>query len=187
MKKFRILELLCFSLFLLFVSSCSDDELLFNFDENGECYDPSARSLSTEKFKSFVLNNGWKHVSTHEITADGKWQKENFYEVMEGGSPHHLFFESMTTVKVFFRIIMPDAPRLSHRYAYDYLEERNKIVLKSENERDLYMQILSVDDKTLRLLECMGVHADGTKSYTYVVYRKMTAEELEEFQTNYTE
>lgn len=49
------------------------------------------------------------------------------------------------------------------------------------------MQILSVDDKTLRLLECMGVHADGTKFYTYVVYRKMTEEELEEFQTNYTE
>ncbi|TGY07009.1 hypothetical protein [Bacteroides muris (ex Afrizal et al. 2022)] len=187
MKRFKIIELLCFSLFLLFVLSCGDYELLFNFDENGECYDSSARSLSTEKFESLVLNNGWKHVSTHEITADGKWQKENFYEVMDGGSPHHLFFESMTTVKVFSRIIMPDAPRLSHRYAYDYLEERNKIILKSENERDLYMQILSVDDKTLRLLECMGVNADGTKFYTYVVYRKMTAEELEEFQTNYTE
>lgn len=106
---------------------------------------------------------------------------------MDGGSPHHLFFESMTTVKVFSQIVMPDAPRLSHRYAYDYLEERNKIILKSENKRDLYMQILSVDDKTLRLLECMGVHADGTKFYTYVVYRKMTEEELEEFQTNYTE
>jgi len=187
MKKFRILALLCFSLFLLFVSSCGDDELLFNFDKNVECYDPSVRSLSIEKFKSLVLNNGWKHVSTHEITADGKWQKENFYEVMDGGSPHHLFFESMTTVKMFFRIMMPDAPRLYYRYAYDYLEERNKIILKSENESDLYMQILSVDDKTLRLLECMGVRADGTKFYTYVVYRKMTAEELEEFQTNYTE
>lgn len=72
MKRFKIIELLCFSLFLLFVLSCGDYELLFNFDENGECYDSSARSLSTEKFESLVLNNGWKHVSKGDKTKCDK-------------------------------------------------------------------------------------------------------------------
>lgn len=170
------------SLLLFMQSSCSkDDELTFKFDENGECYYPSVRSISADNFEKNVVGYGWKHVSTRGIDANGECMKGGYYDDLAGAAPHHYLFESGDALKMFYGSMALHKSGFT-TYTYSYKPESNRVVVGS----DAKMQILSVEGDLLKVVEYMAVLSGGTKVYGYSTYKRMTDSELEEIRRYYS-
>ena len=170
-------------LFLLVgYSSCSDDEgLHFEFDASGECYYPSVSSLSKERFEEAVVGYGWKHVSTYEITSSGECLKKEYYTDIDGAAPSHYYFESPTSLKTYlFMNSYPANGFLTSTYEY---MDANRVVTDGEHTA---LQIISVDDRLMKVVRYMGMLSYGTKIYGYTTYQRMTEEELEAYQRHYS-
>lgn len=169
-------------LFLLVAhASCNDDEeLLFKFDANGECYYPSVSTLSQERFKESVVGFGWKHINTYEIGIDGECLKREYYADIVGSAPCYYYFESPTLLKTY--MYMNAFPAGGFRTdAYEYTDA-NRVVTSGQHA---VLQIISVDKGLMKAVEYLGVLAGGTKVYGYATYQRMTEQELEECRKNH--
>lgn len=175
----RLLGVCCL---LAVLASCSDDEeLLFKFDANGECYYPSASALSKERFEKEVVGYGWKHVSTYEIAPNGECLKEEYYSEIVGGGPSHYYFESPTSLKTYLYMnSYPASGFLTSTYEYT---DANRVVTNGEHTA---LQIISVDGRLLKAVEYLGMLSYGTKVYGYATYQRMTEQELAECQQYYS-
>lgn len=182
MKNFSLRGLSGALLLLVIHASCSNDDdfLTFKFNENGECYYPSASVISAERFEETVVGYGWKHVSTHEIGQDGECMKEEYYAGLDGASPSYYYFESAASLKTYMHV---DAYPVNgfRTSAYKYIDA-NRVVV---NNQHMILQILSVDKDLLKAVEYLGVRAGGTKIYGYVTYKRMAEQELAECQKSY--
>lgn len=182
MRRFNLSGMLLLSLLLFMQSSCSkDDELTFKFDENGECYYPSVRSITIGSFEKNVVGYGWKYVSTREIDANGECMKGGYYDDLIGAGPHHYFFESGDVLKMYYTSSVHNRSGFA-TYTYSYKPENNRVVVGLDGK----MQILSVEGDLLKVVEYMAVLSGGKKVYGYSTYKRMTDSELEEFQEYYS-
>lgn len=172
-----IIALLCAVAF----ASCNKEDIYptFSFDENGECYIPDISNISMEEFKSSVVGYGWKHVITHEIGSDGKCSTKDYYEGLDGGGPSQYYFESSESLKEY---IYADAiPAHGYfTYAYEY-ENGNRV----SNNGNLVMRIVSLKGDVMKIIDYLGIRADGVKIYGYSTYRRMSSGELTEVQNAY--
>lgn len=167
------------------LSSCSDDDdgWTFRFDENGECYAPSVSPISQAEFEGKVVGNAWEHVSTHEIGRDGKCLPEEYYENnVGGGGPTTYFFENSHTLKSYYytHAVRAGGFRTS---AYNYEAGANRVTTTGTTAR---LQLLSTDGKRMEVIEYLAVRDGGTEVYGYSIYRKMSAQELERCQKDYS-
>lgn len=172
-----IIALLCVVSF----ASCDKEDiyLTFSFDANGECYIPDAANISTEEFESSVVGYGWKHVITHEIGSDGKCSTKDYYEDLVGGGPSQYYFESSESLKEYMYVDAFPAHGY-HTYAYDY-EDGNRV---SQNGY-LVMRIVSLKGDIMKIIDFLGIRADGAKIYGYSTYKRMSSKELKEIQNAY--
>ena len=172
-----IIALLCAVSF----ASCNKEEIYptFSFDENGECYIPDISKISMEEFKSSVVGYGWKHVITHEIGSDGKCSTKDYYEDLVGGGPSQYYFESSESLKEYMYVdAFPANGYLT--YAYEY-EDGNRV----SNNGNLVMRIVSLKGDVMKIIDYLGIRADGVKIYGYSTYRRMSSGELTEVQNAY--
>lgn len=169
-----IIALLCAVSF----ASCDKEGIYptFSFDANGECYIPDAANISTEEFKSSVVGYGWKHVITHEIGSDGKCSTKDYYEDLIGGGPSQYYFESSESLKEYMYV---DAfPAHGYfTYAYEY-ENGNRV----SNNGNLVMRIVSLKGDIMKVIDYLGIRADGVNIYGYSTYKRMSNKELTEVQ-----
>ena len=169
-----IIALLCAVSF----ASCDKEDiyLTFSFDANGECYIPDAANISTEEFESSVVGYGWKHVITHEIGSDGKCSTKDYYEDLIGGGPSQYYFESSESLKEYMYV---DAfPAHGYfTYAYEY-ENGNRV----SNNGNLVMRIVSLKGDIMKVIDYLGIRADGVNIYGYSTYKRMSSKELTEVQ-----
>lgn len=172
-----IIALLCAVSF----ASCDKEDIYptFSFDVNGECYIPDAANISTEEFESSVVGYGWKHVITHEIGSDGKCSTKDYYEDLIGGGPSQYYFESSESLKEYMYV---DAfPAHGYfTYAYEY-ENGNRV----SNNGNLVMRIVSLKGDIMKVIDYLGIRADGVNIYGYSTYKRMSSKELTELQNAY--
>lgn len=172
-----IIALLCAVSF----SSCDKEDIYptFSFDENGECYIPDATNISTEEFESTVVGYGWKHVITYEIGSNGKCSSKDYYEDLVGGGPSQYYFESSEALKEYiYADAIPAHGYLT--YAYEY-ENGNRV----SNNGNLVMRIVSLKGDIMKVIDYLGIRADGVKIYGYSTYKRMSSKELTEVQNAY--
>ena len=172
-----IIALLC----AVSLASCNKEDIYptFSFDANGECYMPDVTNISTEEFESSVVGYGWKHVITHEIGSDGKCSTKDYYEDLIGGGSSQYYFESSESLKEYMYVDAFPAHGY-HTYAYDY-EEGNRV---SKNGY-LVMRIVSLKGDIMKVIDNLGIRADGVKIYGYSTYKRMSSKELTEVQNAY--
>lgn len=172
-----IIALLCAVSF----ASCDKEDTYptFSFDANGECYIPDAANISTEEFESSVVGYGWKHVITHEIGSDGKCSTKDYYEDLIGGGPSQYYFESSELLKEYMYVDAFPAHGY-HTYAYDY-ENGNRV----SNNGNLVMRIVSLKGDIMKVIDYLGIRADGVNIYGYSTYKRMSSKELTEVQNAY--
>ena len=172
-----IIALLCAVSF----ASCDKEDIYptFSFDANGECYIPDVANIPTEEFESLVVGYGWKHVVTHEIGSNGKCSAEDYYEDLVGGGPSQYYFESSESLKEYMYV---DAfPTYGyHTYAYDY-GSGNRV----SNNGNLVMRIVSLKGDIMKVIDYLGIRADGVNIYGYSTYKRMSSKELTEVQNAY--
>ena len=180
MKSFKFLGTLSMLLGLIVCSSCGDDDEFptFKFDGDGTCYYPSVSAISKESFGETVVGYGWKHISTYEIDENGECLRKEYYTDLDGGGPHHYYFESATSLKNYMYAYPANGFMTS---AFEYMDA-NRVV---GNNQHTILQIVSVDKDLLKVVEYLAVRADGTKVYGYVTYKRMTEQELKECQKSY--
>ncbi|WP_300794464.1 hypothetical protein [uncultured Bacteroides sp.] len=169
-----IIALLCAVSF----ASCDKEDIYptFSFDANGECYIPDVANIPTEEFESLVVGYGWKHVVTHEIGSNGKCSAEDYYEDLVGGGPSQYYFESSESLKEY---IYADAiPAHGYfTYAYEY-ENGNRV----SNNGNLVMRIVSLKGDIMKVIDYLGIRADGVNIYGYSTYKRVSSKELTEVQ-----
>ena len=172
-----IITLLCAVTFAV----CNKEDIYptFAFDENGECYTPDADYISMEEFNSSVVGYGWKHVITHEIDGNGKCSTKDYYEDLIGGGPSQYYFETSSSLKEYMYV---DAFPAHGYFTYSYnYEEGNRV---SQNGH-LVMRIVSLKEDIMKIIEYLGIRADGIKIYGYSTYKRMSSEELTKVQNTY--
>ena len=172
-----IISLLC----VVFFAACNKEDVYptFSFDENGECYIPDISKISMEEFKSSVVGYGWKHVITHEIGSDGKCSTKDYYEGLDGGGSSQYYFESSESLKEYMYVdAFPANGYLTYGYEY---EDGNRV----SNNGNLVMRIVSLKGDVMKIIDYLGIRADGVKIYGYSTYRRMSSGELTEVQNAY--
>ena len=172
-----IITLLCAVTF----AACNKEDIYpkFAFDENGECYTPDADYISMEEFNSSVVGYGWKHIITHEIDGNGKCSTKDYYEDLIGGGPSQYYFETSSSLKEYMYV---DAFPAHGYFTYSYnYEEGNRV---SQNGH-LVMRIVSFKGDIMKIIEYLGIRADGIKIYGYSTYKRMSSEELTKVQNTY--
>ena len=68
------------------MTGCSSDEL-GEFNANGDFVVKGNNPPSKTDFLRIVDGYGWLEDETHEVTRDGKWSSEDYWEERIGGSP----------------------------------------------------------------------------------------------------
>lgn len=172
-----IISLLC----VVFFAACNKEDVYptFSFDENGECYIPDISNISMEEFESSVVGYGWKHINTHEIGSDGKCSTKDYYEDLVGGGPSQYYFESSESLKEYiYSDAIPAHGYLT--YAYEY-EDGNRV----SNNGNLVMRIVSLEGDVMKIIDYLGIRADGVKLYGYSTYKRMSSGELTKVQNAY--
>lgn len=172
-----IITLLCAVTF----AACNKEDIYpkFAFDENGECYTTDADYISMEEFNSSVVGYGWKHVITHEIDGNGKCSTKDYYEDLIGGGPSQYYFETSSSLKEYMYV---DAFPAHGYFTYSYnYEEGNRV----SQDGHLVMRIISLKGDIMKIIEYLGIRADGIKIYGYSTYKRMSSEELTKVQNTY--
>lgn len=181
MRSMKLYPFIIAFLFAVSFAGCNKEDVYptFSFNEEGECYLPDVKKISIEEFESSVVGYGWKHVITHEIGSDGKCSSKDFYEDLIGGGPSQYYFESSTSLKEYMYVDAFPAHGY-YTYAYDY-DDGNRI---SQNNH-LVMRIVSLKGDIMKVIDYLGVRADGIKLYGYSTYKRMSSGELTQVQNAY--
>lgn len=157
------------------------------FDDNGVCYSKNTSGITQETFEDKVVGYGWIEISCHEIFENGKLNGEDYWYMMDGGSRHHLYFESESIVKDFSSSTAfppegygyPNAGQNGFStYAYHF--DASKIYI-NEAKNTYSRLILEVAEQDIMV--CIwALNGD----YALTVYKRMTEEQLAYFKQTYT-
>ena len=73
-------------------SACSNEEETFSFDENGVPVAVGQQRISEEQFSAMIDGAGWVETNTHEIYANGDFDKRDYWDGMEGVAGQSFLF-----------------------------------------------------------------------------------------------
>lgn len=166
------------------LSTCSDEDMpRFQFNANGECFMPDARNITHEEFLEYAEGNGWQHVSTYEINRDGSVENKSYYEGLDGGGPGSYYFGRETYTSYFWFDAYPALAYMTYPYSY---KDGNRIgVTNRLDDRFVtQLQVLSISESEFQSIVLLGIRS-GENVYGLATYRKMTDEELKEYQEKY--
>ena len=144
--------------------------------------DPTPVSLAL--FNQYTIGYGWCEAETHEMNNDGTYQKQNYWEDMDGGGPERYeFSEGVVTCYIYVDALPADGfYKRSLRY-----DETTGEVFFDENK---VFTVLSANEQEIRVVKLGGLRGDnhgGMKQiFLYVVLRRMTGEQLQEIRDIYT-
>ena len=144
--------------------------------------DPTPVSLAL--FNQYTIGYGWCVAETHEMNNDGTYQKQNYWEDMDGGGPERYeFSEGVVTCYIYVDALPADGfYKRSLRY-----DETTGEVFFDENK---VFTVLSANEQEIRVVKLGGLRGDnhgGMKQiFLYVVLRRMTDEQLQETRDIYT-
>lgn len=144
--------------------------------------DPTPVSLAL--FNQYTIGYGWCEAETHEMNNDGTYQKQNYWEDMDGGGPERYeFSEGVVTCYIYVDALPADGfYKRSLRY-----DETTGEVFFDENK---VFTVLSANEQEIRVVKLGGLRGDnhgGMKQiFLYVVLRRMTDEQLQETRDIYT-
>lgn len=144
--------------------------------------DPTPVSLAL--FNQYTIGYGWCEAETHEMNNDGTYQKQNYWEDMDGGGPERYeFSEGVVTCYIYVDALPADGfYKRSLRY-----DETTGEVFFDENK---VFTVLSANEQEIRVVKLGGLRGDnhgGMKQiFLYVVLRRMTDEQLQEIRDIYT-
>lgn len=144
--------------------------------------DPTPVSLAL--FNQYTIGYGWCEAETHEMNNDGTYQKQNYWEDMDGGGPERYeFSEGVVTCYIYVDALPADG---FYKRFLRYDETTGEVFF-DENK---VFTVLSANEQEIRVVKLGGLRGDnhgGMKQiFLYVVLRRMTDEQLQETRDIYT-
>ncbi len=159
---------ICLSLTL---TACTDDE---------EHSIPQMKNYSEGYLKSCLGGNGWKCVESHEVKSDGTFEKKDYFDGIYQEAPKEYFFALDT---IYTYTTLEDYPLNGYtKGVFSFNEQTNQLFSDSIE----IFKVLTIDETTLKLLKYNGIDGNGTKSYLYMIYHKMSPMDLLEYKSKYT-
>ena len=160
------------------MTGCSDE--LGEFNENGEFVVKGNNPPSKTDFLRIVDGYGWLEAETHEVTSDGKWKSEDYWNNRVGGAPSAYAFSGNTATRFVWLDAVPASVYYDRPLRYD---EASGKVYFGDNEA---FTVIFASDEVITIVKPGGIRGgDNSKIYLYIKLRRMTAEELKECQERY--
>ena len=161
------------------MTGCSSDEL-GEFNANGDFVVKGNNPPSKTDFLRIVDGYGWREDETHEVTSDGKWKSEDYWEERIGGGPTSYAFSGNTATRFVWLDAVPASAYYDRPLRYD---EASGKVYFGDNEA---FTVISASDDEITIVKPGGIRGgDDSKIYLYIKLRRMTAEELKAHQEKY--
>lgn len=161
------------------MTGCSSDEL-GEFNANGDFVVKGNNPPSKDEFQRIVDGYGWREDETHEVTRDGKWSSEDYWNNRVGGAPSSYAFSSNTATRFVWLDAVPASVYYDRPLRYD---EASGKVYFGDNEA---FTVISASDDEITIVKPGGIRGgDDSKIYLYIKLRRMTAEELKAHQEKY--
>ena len=144
--------------------------------------DPTPVSLAL--FNQYTIGYGWCEAETHEMNNDGTYQKQNYWENLDGGGPERYEFSEGVVTSYIYVDALPAHGFYKRSLQYD---ETTGEVFFDENK---VFTVLSANEQEIRVVKLGGLRGDnhgGMKQIIlYVVLRRMTDEQLQETRDIFT-
>lgn len=137
--------------------------------------------VSQMDFNKYVVNKGWKQVTTHEILEDGTTSDKDYYENTLGLSPIHYYFEAGKYTIFYLSDSNGKAGFLTREYTY--VPDINAVT--SKHLDGPIFKIAALTNGQMHIVHLIYKRSDGTEVYGYSIYKQMTETELEECRRNY--
>lgn len=168
------------------LTACSSDDALGEFDENGEFVVKDRKQVSLIEFNGITNGFGWYEAETHEILDNGKYEKNDYWEGMDGGGPSKYEFKDGIATTFLYLDAYPADTYSKHSLRYD--ENTGKVFFDNLEK----FTVLSANINEIWVIKKGGVRCDGDgkmskmkQIYLYVKLQKMTDEELQSAINNY--
>lgn len=163
------------------------------FDEEGLCYSKKHEGITEAEFQTKVFGYGWKEITSNRVLENGNLVAEDYVGEYIGESRQHIAFDSEGVTTEFFRTgaFAPEEDkwfRVRH-YRYDGAQMFLEGATSATTGASYYYNVLEVTENNLVCLKLREVprEANGWKYvYTLNIYKRMSAEELTEYQQTYT-
>lgn len=159
----------------------------YPIDSNGYCPVAAERDFAGAMKRS-VIGHGWIHDFTSEIDEEGRCDRKNYYEDLDGASPRHFYVDSEEELTVFLYI---DARPAVGFYTTDYRygEEQNSVWIQPEaldREELRLFQIVDIDEEWNRLVLLTHLGQRGDRQiYGLSIYHRATPDELAQLRKDY--
>ena len=172
----------CTFLAIAAVTSCSNEEESFFFDEEGVPMSVNSQRVSEEQFEATINGAGWVETVTHEIFSNGDFDKRDYWDDMEGGGPSRFCMKGDTITEYLFLDFLPKTGVNARSMRYD--ASTNTLYADGK----MLLRIISVKGGWMQAIKFAGLsYKQRSKSralYFYVTLRRMSDDErkdLEEF------
>ena len=163
-------------------SACSNEEETFSFDENGVPVAVGQQRISEEQFSAMIDGAGWVETNTHEIYANGDFDKRDYWDGMEGVAGTSRF--SFDGDKICEYIFIQQLPKMGCNVkSMRYDASTNTVYADGQKA----LRVISVNNGWMQAIKIGGVaYKQRTQSkslYFYVTLRRMSPEEKSDMET----
>ncbi|MDD5895003.1 MAG: hypothetical protein PUC79_01735 [Prevotellaceae bacterium] len=177
----RLLTAFCTFVALLAVTSCSNEEETFFFDENGVPTATAQQRISDEQFKAMVNGNGWVETATHEIFSNGDYDKRDYWEGMDtAAGPSRYCLKGDTISEFIFLDCLPKMGSNVRRMRYD----ASTNTVYADNK--MVLRIISVNNGWMQAVKLGGLafkqRSKSQSLYFYVTLRRMSDAERKDIE-----
>ena len=134
--------------------------------------------ISAQEFRENIIGHGWNSGLTYRI-VNGRVTKEVLDELAGFRSGDYYFDENTVTT-----FISPDHIPVSGYYVrtFKYNESDCSIYINGYKS----MTIVNLTKNKFEAIRHTGTKSDGTKSFGYVTYTRMSEEEIADTRKNYS-
>ncbi|MBR5644477.1 MAG: hypothetical protein IKW77_09845 [Salinivirgaceae bacterium] len=175
-------QLFLISALVVLFSACSkdDDETItinknaeFTIDINGIPSPAQGGLISSEDFDKYLKNNYFaEQTDGRRIEQNGSLSKENFWEGMIGIGPDGYYFADDSAYN--YVLYVDYDPSISYIKSGQVYSNGRAVVLSYDGDNMPDLKILNANAAGFTAIRLIGVKSDGTPSYIYSSYRKVT-------------
>lgn len=140
------------------------------------------KSFTEDQVMDIVNGYGWLYVESKEIESQTLQIGDIYLGRMAGGITGYYFHDGIATV--YFHLNSGQKCFSNYNLRYDI--KRNALVLSGNKAEFNYLSILDIKDKQFCAVEYLAMTMNGTREYRLSTYRKMSDEELKEWQESFT-
>lgn len=175
-------QLILISALAVLFSACSkdDDETIaiskdakFTIDSNGIPSPANGGLISSEGFDKYLKNNYFaEQTDGCMIEQNGTLSKENFWKDIIGIGPDGYFFADDSAFN--YVLYVDHAPSIPYIRSGQVYSNGRAVVLSSADDKMPDLKILEANTVGFTAIRLIGVKGDGTPSYIYSSYRKVS-------------